>query len=115
MSICQLSGVYSHISFTIAVALDILILLAEYLSLSIPITLSSFSYLFLVSILHSSQKTKLSLLDGSLCCSKQPLQILCPHYKVSGYFTAPKQLRHCNACSKTTPFITLLLSRTSEI
>ena len=49
-----------------------------------PMNLLSLRDLFLVSILHSSQKTKESRLLGSECCLKHFEQIECPQSKVSG-------------------------------
>lgn len=58
------------------------------------ITFCSLRTLFLVSILHSSQKTRESLLLGSECVSKHFRQIEWPHVRVSGSFKNSRQLRH---------------------
>lgn len=67
-----------------------------------PMTLLSFNALFLVSILHSSQKTRESGLFGSEWVLKHFEQIECPHNKVRGmgipepgpHFKNSKQLKH---------------------
>jgi len=57
-------------------------------------------FLFLVSILQSSQNTKESLLFGSECSSKHALHILWPHDKVNGSYRKLRQLKQLRLYSK---------------
>ena len=68
-------------------------LLLAYFSDIFLMVFSSFKFLFLVSCLQSSQNTNESLLFGSLCSSKQDLQMLCPHDNVKGFCSSYKQLK----------------------
>ena len=68
------------------------------------ITSYSFKSLFLVSILHSSQNTKESLLVGSECVLKQFRQIECPHTRVSGSLRNSKQLKQLSVESNVSTF-----------
>jgi len=79
-----------------------------YLSHISVMTYYSFNILFLVSILHSSQKTRLSLLLGSECVSKHFLQIECPHNKVYGSFRYSKQLKQLRVLSKSNAGLVIL-------
>lgn len=64
--------------------------------------------LFLVSILHSSQRTSESLLLGSECVEKHFLQMECPHNSVNGSYKYSKQLKHESVESKSATFLEFL-------